>query len=672
MDRTRLSELMQARLASIDEDMWPAIFAAAILGREMTPERVTRLCAPWIHKNDNPAEKVVAMALGAMIQHHLVEMQGAQYRFVHEEIMTALRELITEPMRRKLHTQAATLFKTKRDQDTHDFHAVRGSDVAVAAEAALNAGDRARAMFAYRRAMRRYRRGFLRIEHVDNKQASVLAARIADSAAQVDEQTESLAWFERATSLSPDDHALRIQCDLGIADVLRRRCDYRDAMVHAQRALSTVKAGSEDQADALRLVARLEQHLGEYDPAIEHFRASLKTHMALGSGLGQARVELDLANLWRERGAMVEAEAHAHAAEGLAIKLGDDGLRARAFQQIGQILCLKGDSLLAYEHLSEARQLAHTLGDRRTEGAAIRDIGTLRRQQGRLVEAKELLEKASRLFFLTGARNLHSDCLYQLGVIETRSGEYPEAISALTEALAIRRDVKDVIGRSYAHIALARVHVDVGLYREAMHYGELALREARKTHDAVLHLLAEERILAAKIESTKKRPTLLMELGRRAQKLQIARVEVSILCRVVEHASTHPGDGQEMLEEAVERLNALGTEADNHDARLHAAWGQALSFLGLGKRDLAVADFTRALTLAEAAGQKELAAWLKSDLADNLIALGKRSQAASLLTQAMMVLREHHATLGAKKNNGYLLVPWRKMVRERFRVAVEG
>ncbi len=669
MDRTRLSELMQARLASIDEDLWPAVFAAAILGRELTPERVTRLSARWIPKNDNPAEKVVAMALGAMVQHHLIEEHGAQYRFVHEEIMGALRDLVAEPMRRKLHTQAAALFKGKREADTHDFHKVRGSDPTLAADAAKDAGDRARAAFAYRRAMRRYRRGFVRIEGVHERRAAELAVRIADCAAQLDEQAESLGWYERALALAPEDAGLRVACELGIADLLRRRCDYREAMVHAQAALGAVVPGSDEQADGLRLVARLEQHLGEFDGAIEHFRAALLTHAGAHNSHGQARVELDLAHLWRERGAMIEAGAHARTALELAVALGDDGLRARALQQIGQIACLRGDSAAAFEALSEARHLAHTLGDRRTEGAAIRDIGTLRRQQGRLVEAKELLEKASRLFFVTGARNLLSDCLYQLGVIETRAGDYTGALAALNEALAIRRDVKDIIGRSYAHIALARVHVDIGLYREALHYGELALREARKTHDAVLLLLAEERILAAKIESAKGRPLLLMQLGKRAQKLQIARVEVSILCRIVEHASTHPRDDDAMLDEAVLRLVALGAEADNHDARVHAAWGRAVSFMRLGRRELATADFTRALSLAEGAGQLEVSAWLKSDLADNLLALGKRVEAASLLTESMTLLRGHHSALGAKKNSGYLLVPWRRLVRERFRTA---
>jgi serine/threonine protein kinase/tetratricopeptide (TPR) repeat protein len=698
LDRTRLSELMQARLASIEEDLWPAVFAAAILGRELTPERVTRLCAPWIKKNDNPAGKIVAMAMGAMLRHHLIEERvveervtaqrreeerltgerreepsvlGSHYRFVHEEIMAALRELVAEPMRRRLHSQAATLFKTKKEADIQDFHRVRGTDVMVAARAALESGNRARAVFAYRRAMRRFRRGFNRIEQTDRVVSATLAMAIAECAAQVDEQSESLAWYQRALELSPESSSMQAACDLGIADVLRRRCDYKDAMTHAERALTAVEPDGPEQASVLRLIARLEQHTGEYDAAFEHYRAALKTYGASSDEAGKTRVELDLANLWRERGAMVEAEAHANVALSLAVAHADDGLRARAYQQLGQILCLKGESMLAFEHLSEARSLAHSLGDRRTEGAAIRDIGTLRRQQGRLLEAKDLLEKASRLFFVTGARNMHSDCLYQLGVIETRSGDYTGALSALNEALAIRRDVKDVMGRSYTHIALARLHVELGLYREALHYGELSLREARKTHDAVLLLLAEERIMAAKVESTNRRPTLLMELGRRARKLQIARVEVSILCRIVEHASTHPHEEPVMLEEAVARLLALGTEADNHDARLHAAWGQALLARFARNLELATADFTRALALADGAGQSELAAWLKSDLADNLAHTGKSSQAASLLTQAMMTLREHHSALGAKKNSGYLLVPWRRLVRERFRNQVE-
>lgn len=664
IDRGRLSGLMQARMANIDEELWPSIFAAAILGRELTPERITRLSAPWIAKNDNPAEKVVAMALSAMAQHHIVDERDQQFRFVHEEIMAALRQLIPEPTRRRMHTQAAQLFKAKKDLDTRDFHLVRGDDPLVAADAGRAAGDRAREAFAFRRAMRRYRRAFNRIEAVDKARASVLALCVAECATQIDEHKDALAWFERARTLSGgDDRATIARSELGIAEAQRKRCEYKDALDHARLALKMVPPASTEQASALRLVARIEQHLGEFERSLDNFTQALELYRALDDGEGHARALLDLANLFRERGRINDAERHATEAEAEATRLGNDGLRARAYQQLGHVLCLKGDSLLALGHLTESRQLAHVLGDRRTEGAALRDIATLRRQQGRFIEAKELLERSSRLFFLTGARNLNADCLHQLGAIAVRMGDYPGALEALNEALAIRRDLKDVGGRSHVHVALARVHVEIGLHREGLHYGELALREARKSGDALLGLVAEEAILAAEIAFGTGRPKGLAALAGRAKVLGIARVEVSILCRLIE---TEP------LQAYVDRLLELGTSADNHEARLHGAWGRGLIHAAAHANDLATADLSSALALAEGAGQTELAARIKSDLGSVLLAIGKTAQAAPLLTQTMMLLREHFAALGPKRNAGYLAVGWRKAARDRFRRATEG
>jgi serine/threonine protein kinase/tetratricopeptide (TPR) repeat protein len=664
IDRGRLSGLMQARLANIDEDLWPSIFAAAILGRELTPERITRLSAPWIAKNDNPAEKVVAMALAAMVQHHILDAREDTFRFVHEEIMNALRQLIPERTRRRMHTQAAALFRAKKDLDTRDFHLVRGEDALAAADAGREAGDRARDAFAYRRAMRRYRRAFNRIETIDKGRASVLALCVAECATQIDEHKDALAWFERArTASGGDDPQTIARSELGIAEAQRKRCEYKEALEHARHALSLVPVGAASQAGALRLVARIEQHLGEFERALDNFEQALRLYETLGDGDGHARVLLDLANLFRERGRIAEAERYATRAEQEATKLGKDGLRARAYQQLGHVLCLKGDSLLAQSHLTEARQLAHVLGDRRTEGAAQRDIATLRRQQGRFIEAKELLERASRLFFLTGARNLNADCLHQLGAIATRLGDYPAALEALNEALTIRRDLKDVGGRSHVHVALARVHGEIGLHREALHYGELALREARKSGDALLGLVAEEAILAAEIAFGTGRPKGLVALAARARELGIARVEVSILSRLVETEPTHAH---------VERLVELGTSADNHEARTHGAWGRGLMQASAHKPELATADLTSALALAENAGQTELAARIKTDLGEVFLTVGKKTQAATLLTQAMMLLREHFAALGPKRNTGYLSVTWRKSARDRFRRATEG
>jgi tetratricopeptide (TPR) repeat protein len=663
IDKSRLSTLMQARLANVDEALWPCIFAAAILGRELTPERITRLSAPWIARNDNPAEKVAAMALAAMVQHHILDNHDDTFSFVHEEIMTALRQLIPEPTRRRLHTQAASLFHAKNELDTRDFHLVRGDDALIAADAGRAAGHRAREAFAYRRAMRRYRRAFFRIEPLDKQRASLLALDVAECATLIDEHKDALAWFERARELAgPDNRAVNARCELGIAEAQRKRCEYKDAQTHAQRALKLVDAGSAAHAGALRLVARIEQHLGEFDRSLENFEQALAHYETLRDHEGHARALLDLANLYRERGHVSEAERYATDAETEATRIGNDGLRARAYQQLGHVLTLKGDSLLALGHLTEARQLAHVLGDRRTEGASQRDIATLRRQQGRFAEAKELLERASKLFFATGARNLNADCLHQLGVIDGRMGDYPGALDSLIEALAIRRDLKDVAGRSHVHVALARVHVDIGLHREALHYGELALREAKKSGDPLLALVAEEAVLASEMAFGTGRVKGLSSLAHRAEDLGIARVEVSILSRLIE---TEP-----MLEH-VERLVTLGTSADNHEARTYGAWGRGLLQVKAGRIDIATADLTAALALAENAEQKELAARIRSDLGAVLLSLGKTTQAASLLTQTMMILREHFAALGPKRNTGYLLVGWRKLARDRFRRATE-
>jgi hypothetical protein len=83
----------------------------------------------------------------------------------------------------------------------------------------------------------------------------------------------------------------------------------------------------------------------------------------------------------------------------------------------------------------------------------------------------------------------------------------------------------------------------------------------------------------------------------------------------------------------------------------------------------AIADFTHALALAERAGQIELVARIKGELGHCLLDCGAQQQAFSLLTEAMLSLRQIFSELGAKKNRGYLLVPWRRAIRDSFRTA---
>lgn len=113
----------------------------------------------------------------------------------------------------------------------------------------------------------------------------------------------------------------------------------------------------------------------------------------------------------------------------------------------------------------------------------LRELAQLRSEQGQLEEGQDLFELALQLDRRSGDAESLAASLHDYGVLEYRQGNYGAALEALTESLAVRRQV---LGQDHALVAtslhgMAMVHQAAGRYEKADDLLEQSLEISRRS-----------------------------------------------------------------------------------------------------------------------------------------------------------------------------------------------
>lgn len=631
------------RLSAIDETLWPTIFACAVLGREVTFDRMLRLAFPT---------SLIESAMTALEQQSLLERLPSGPRFVHDSYIKALRALIPPTKKQALHSRVAPLFT---DPEIADFHWLRGVDTNLAEAAALRSAARATQKHDHRRALARLVKGYERSPTSTLAEKAASAAYLHGDHAGAKHWLAQLQQHELNSEQQNSRDLLHARLALAVAQhqrtlelckqVLRRTTTKPSSPVTAQ---SKAMSDLEQNTEAIMLMARAELELGHTSEAAE-----LLDNLAQKRG-ADINLDLERAELALRRGRQDDAAAHLdHIEQGNAANLPADK-RAKLYLMRGQWLSEAGQYWLALDYLYEARGIARQLGDRVHEARTQRLLALIRRQQGQIDEARDLNEKARRTFIAHDARGDAADCTFELAKLDLRAARYDSAIERLNEVLSVRRDRHDALGRAHAQATLARVHLELGLPRETLHYGELALRQAQRSNDVALALYAEVLMVSAE----EPRPWALFELARRAQALGIARLEVSILWRALLDGTS--------ASELFQRITDLSSALDSKEARVLAMAAKAIQARHNGKLDEAEPLLRAAVTMLGARDHRELTIRLQSELGETLLMQHRQRDALSVLVEAMSELRTIALALPSHKAQLYLEVEWRQQLRRRF------
>lgn len=255
---------------------------------------------------------------------------------------------------------------------------------------------------------------------------------------------------------------------------------YRTAQAQPDKALQARAAGN---LGNLRILGN------EFDDAMRWLRRS----QALGQGLGLDN--LTAKNLGRigwcyyRIGDDDLAQQSLSNAERMMRRLGMDGDRVQALENLGRSLQRSRRHAQAQQRYHDALQLASTLENPQKVDEATANLqalqATLALETGRLRDAQTLAADALRTRSRTDSEQERLRVLLLVGQIEERSGESANAMARYAEILASPAPQPEL--RWEAQAALARLHAQAGRPREA----EAAYRKAFAQMETSLSALIE-------------------------------------------------------------------------------------------------------------------------------------------------------------------------------------
>ncbi|GAA4684882.1 AfsR/SARP family transcriptional regulator [Phytohabitans rumicis] len=251
--------------------------------------------------------------------------------------------------------------------------------------------------------------------------------------------------------------------DLRLATALAMFCriegHYREALDWLAAALARhPRAPKLLRAAAAADAAMLAMLLCDYPAAAEYAEVARVAYRAVGDQRAQARVEMILGSVARERAEYEESAAHLDKAAAIYVECGDELGEARAVLLRGFTAWLAGDLDRAELRLRAGRRWFERLGDAEAAASALMNLGAVALYRGDTDRATSLLDAAleryAALGFPEGVGWVHN----LRGLVELRGGRTDRAGEHLALSLATHRKVGDRWRTASVLEALAEVH----------------------------------------------------------------------------------------------------------------------------------------------------------------------------------------------------------------------
>jgi adenylate cyclase len=437
---TTLTEIVLARLDSLETDVRDLVQVASVIGRNFAVD-LLRLVT---RRSDAAIDHGLSALLHADIA---FPRQGApsQYAFKHVTMRDVAYNTLLLRRRQELHASIARIISALEPTDESvEIVAYHFSQTDEHAEAAVwleRAGDRSAAMFAnqsaighYEEARRRYR--------LSDAPADVVA-RVSEKLGRV---FGIISWFDEALE------------ELALAAELYRDRGDLDAEAGAVAEISRVHYTRGASEEAIACVQDVLERL-EWDDDETPAQALAQVYIAMVDPLyGLNRFEDALTAAWRA----VEA----------ARARNDDRLLMEATVRYG--LALRGIGRLneAAAVLSEVIPAAEMAGDPTGLAKALVWSGDIALAQGKPREAQQLYERAIRVDQNRGDLAETASLLLHLGQVAVILGDWAEARSRFERAVELVRSISFSHVSTTALITLGEHYLLEGAHDQAERYLE--------------------------------------------------------------------------------------------------------------------------------------------------------------------------------------------------------
>jgi predicted ATPase len=575
-----ISGVVMSRIDSLDEGSRTVLRVASVIGRVFA-YRVLKAIYPY-----SVGETALLRRLETLRRVDLTPLEepepDLQYVFKHILTQEVAYESLLHARRRNLHGQVALYYEMAHREDGLEeyydllaYHFGRSAYRDKALDFAIRAGDRARAAYANRVAIRHYSAALQLLEEMDQTQASQradLQFNLAEVYVHVGRYEEAVAGYQRAVELAGDDWSVEQQArtlrKIGMA--YESQGQYNEALEWLLRARQVAEA--DPSAAESRQMARVLAGMGGV--------YTRKADYATGVGLIEQALGL-LARLPADPKRVVD-EGWSYACLGIAHADQGDFRQARtSFQQslrireqagdlvgaatqhnnLGYVAYLQGDVREAIESYKRSLRVCHQIGYRYMMAMASNNLGMAYQVSGDYRQAIAYYAKSLQIRQEMGDLSGIASTYDNMGIASHQRGDFEKALEYHHLSLEIKRDQEDTFQIANSLINIAAVCRDQGHYQEAVDFAKDAMQSfqeigGRQYLAETYTVLAEALLMSGETKRAHDCATLALgtaeEIGSQRDQGSAARVlgEVEAILGI--------SAAQDRLRRSVELLEQVG------------------------------------------------------------------------------------------------------------------
>lgn len=495
-----LEDVIAARIAELDE-------------RERTVLRWLAVAGPGLREDelDLLIGQDASAALGVLGDRGLIELRaGGQLAFASMVVRHVAYESTDATDRARMHRRVGAHFDSRPGRAPAAriarHHELAG-EARLAAVAWREAGERARAAYSNREALRFWGRALSLLPSTSPERFELHERRehVLRTLSLRNEQRVELEAMRTLAENLRDERMLAIALSrLARHDLDVGRLAGVDALLRRALDAAIAQADRGAEIECLRLFGHLRRDQGDVEGALDAFERALARAGVTEEHLPARGMTLvNRSNLLWRWGKLEQALDSA--AEGYAIfrRLDMKGQAAFALNSLGVVLASSGRFEDAIACVTASVVLDRAVGDRIHLGRKVSNIGQLYAELGATERAREFLEHALTIFDSSDDQPGRTDALAataelrieQLASSSEREAVLESAERALTEAEKIAARLADRSDLAHARLVRAALEAARGHWAQAEASAKEAALDARAAGTLGYEVQAEARVL---------------------------------------------------------------------------------------------------------------------------------------------------------------------------------
>ena len=411
----------------------------------------------------------------------LSERDGEHYFFSEDIIREIIYNRMTKTRVSRFHHEIGEKLLSLNSENIEkvveelSYHFYQCGDHEKAVEFSIIAGDRAKAAYANRDAIRFYTRAIDDLESSEKANTKLRLSECLRNRSSVynliGENDLAIADLEKAISHSESTGNLCDRADnlIAISKVYKDVSLYDRAVESAESALRIYRKEKNIMGEALSLtrIAVGKRMLREYEVSIRYFKRSLEKYRETGDKVNEAGCYLNLGEMYARQGNTEEAIDLIEKAVSIYEDTPDpDGL-TKCYIRKGMAFLENSDIQNARDCFNKAEGIVKNIASRFLITSLLAATTTLHLEEGDIDNARKRLEELLSLLKEFDSKEIQAEAAYLEGRISFEEGNLDEAKSCFNRSISQFKELKEKYMLAKVLYYLGMMYKESGIEIEA-------------------------------------------------------------------------------------------------------------------------------------------------------------------------------------------------------------